>query len=64
LLTYFVSELFLKSNPNNYLSIAESCFDGAKNLSQAQTNYINNQNRLPKNHTLIDSLLINLQNPL
>jgi hypothetical protein len=64
LLTYFVSELFQKSNPNDYLSIAESCFDGAKNLSQAQTNYINNQNRLPKSHSLIDDLLIDLKNPL
>lgn len=64
LLTYFVSELFQKSNPNDYLSIAESCFDGAKNLSQTQNNYYYNQNRLPKNHTLIDSLLKDLQNPL
>jgi hypothetical protein len=64
LLTYFVSELFQKSNPNDYLSIAESCFDGAKNLSQAQTNYFNNQKSLPKNHTLIDDLLKDLQNPL
>jgi hypothetical protein len=63
LLTYFVNELFHKSNPNDYLSIAESCFDGAKNLSQAQNNYFNNQNKLPKNHTLIDSLLKDLQNP-
>lgn len=64
LLTYFVSELFQKSNPNDYLSIAESCFDGAKNLSQAQTNYINNLNRLPKNHSLIDDLLLDLKKPL
>lgn len=64
LLTYFVNKLFYNSNPNDYLSIAESCFDGAKNLSQAQTNYTNNQNRLPMHHTLIDNLLKSLQNPL
>jgi hypothetical protein len=62
LLTYFISELFQKSNPNDYLSIAESCFDGAKNLSQAQTNYTNNQKSLPKNHIIIDDLLKDLKN--
>lgn len=56
LLTYFVSGLFQKSNPNDYLSIAERCFSNAKNLNQAQTNYFNNQNRMPKNHTIIDEL--------
>jgi hypothetical protein len=64
LLTYFVSKLFQRNNPNDYISIAERCFVNAKNLSQAQTNYFNNQNNLPKNHNLIDSLLKDLQNPL
>jgi hypothetical protein len=64
LLTYFISKLFQESNPNDYLIIAESCFEDAKNLSQAQINYFNNQNRLPKNHSLIDALLKDLPNPL
>lgn len=64
LLTYFVSKLFQESNPNDYLSIAEGCFDGAKNLSQAQINYFNNKNSLPKNHRLIDDLIKDLRNPL
>jgi hypothetical protein len=64
LLAYFVSELFLKNNPNDYLSIAESCFANAKNLNQALTNYNNNQNRLPKNHTIIDELINELKDAL
>jgi len=64
LLAYFINELFYKSNPNDYLSIAENCFDGVKNLSQAQTNYNNNKNHLPKNHSLIDNLINDLKKPL
>jgi hypothetical protein len=60
LLAYFVSRLFQKSNPHNFLSIAEKCFSDAKNLNQAQNNYFNNQNRLPKNYEIIDGL----KNPL
>lgn len=60
LLAYFVSRLFQKSNPHNFLSIAEKCFSDAKNLNQAQNNYFNNQNRLPKNYEIIDGLI----NPL
>lgn len=61
LLTYFVSELFQKINPNDYLSIAENCFNGAKNLSQAQTNYFNNNSRKPKNYIIIDTLIDDLK---
>lgn len=64
LLVYFVNKLFQKSNPNDYLNIAESCFDGARYLSQAQTNTFNNTERLPKNHKLIDDLLEDIKNTL
>ncbi|WP_431158031.1 hypothetical protein [Winogradskyella poriferorum] len=56
LLAYFVNELFYKSYPNSYLSIAEACFE-AKNLSKAITNYSNNKSRKPKNFEIIDDII-------
>jgi hypothetical protein len=64
LLTYFADMLFQKSNPTDYLSIAARCFDNANNLNQTKVNYFNNKNRKPKQHQLIDELIIELKNPL
>ena len=64
LLAYFADRLFQKENPDDYLSIAEKCFNDAKNLNQAHNNYCNNKNRLPKNHQIIDDLLLALKGTL
>lgn len=65
LLAYFIDSLYSKNklrftiNPEKW-KIAKNCFTNASNLSQSNDLYKNNKIGLPKDHKLIDDILINL----